>query len=69
MSFLVEQDELFVWGGGSETRDGKGTVGIHQEDLVVKEGRYLAEQSQLVVPARTERHLGVAMEEQGVFLL
>ena len=69
MSFLVQQDELFVWGGGSKTVDVKGTVGIHQEDLVVKEGRRLAEQGQLFIAARTERHIGFVMEEQGVFLL
>ena len=39
MSFLVQQDELFVWVGGSKTCDVEGAVGIHQEDLVVKEGR------------------------------
>ena len=39
MAFLVQQDELFVWVGGSKPGDVEGAVGIHQEDLVVKEGR------------------------------
>ena len=39
MSFLVQQDELFVWVGGSKPCDVEGAVGIYQEDLVVKEGR------------------------------
>ena len=39
MAFLVQQDELFVWVGGSKPSDVEGAVGIHQEDLVVKEGR------------------------------
>ena len=69
MSFLVEQDELFVWGGGSKTFDVEGTVGIHQEDLVVKEGRRLAELGQLFITAGTQWHLGFAMELQGVFFL
>ena len=69
MPFLVQQDELFVWGGRSEAGDVKCTVGIHQEDLVVKEGRRLAEQGQLFIAARTEWHIGFVMEEQGVFFL
>ena len=70
MPFLVQQDELFVWGGGrSESRDGKGTVDIHQEDLVVIEGRHLAELGQFVVPTGTQWHLGVAMELQGLIFL
>ena len=69
MPFLVQQDELFVWGGGSKTGDAKGTVGIHQEDLVVEEGGRLAELGQLFIAARTEWHIGFVMEEQGVFLL
>ena len=69
MPFLVQQDELFVWGGGSKTGDAKGTVGIHQDDLVVKEGRRLAEQGQLFIAARTEWHIGFAMELQSVFFL
>ena len=39
MTFLVQQDELFVWVGGTKPCDVEGAVGIHQEDLVVKEGR------------------------------
>ena len=39
MTFLVQQDELFVWDVGSKPSDVEGAVGIHQEDLVVKEGR------------------------------
>ena len=58
MPFLVQQDELFVWGGRSKTGDVKGTVGIHRDDLVVKEGRRLAEQGQLFITARTEWHIG-----------
>ena len=69
MSFLVEQDELFVWGGGSKTGDAKGTVGIHQEDLVVREGRRLAELGQLFITTGTQWHVGFAMEFQGVFFL
>ena len=69
MPFLVEQDELFVWGGRSKTRDVEGTVGIHQEDLVLEEGRRLAELSQLIVPAGTRRHVIFAMELQSVFFL
>ena len=69
MPFLVQQDELFVWGGGSKTGDAKGTVGIHQEDLVVEEGGRLPELGQLFIAARTEWHIGFVMEEQGVFLL
>ena len=69
MPFLVEQDELFVWGGRSKTGDVEGTVGIHQEDLVVKEGRRLAELGQLFIAARPEWHIGFVMEEQGEFLL
>ena len=69
MPFLVEQDELFVWGGWSKTHDVEGTVGIHQDDLVVKEGRRLAELGQLFIAARTEWHIGFVMEEQGVFFL
>ena len=53
MPFLVEHDELFVWGGRSKTRDVEGTVCIHQEELVLNEGRRFAELSQLFVPART----------------
>ena len=53
MPFLVEQDELLVWGGRSKTRDVEGTVCIHQEDLVLDEGRRFAELSQLFVPTRT----------------
>ena len=69
MPFLVQQDELFVLGGLSKTGVVKGTVGIHQEDLVVKEGRRLAELGQLFIAARTEWHIGFVMEEQGVFFL
>ena len=69
MPFLVEQDELFVWGGRSKTRDVKGAVGIHQDDLVLEEGRRFAELGQLFVPARTEWYAGFVMEEQGVFFL
>ena len=54
MPFLVEQDELLVWGGRSKTRDVEGTVCIHQEDLVLDEGRGFTELGQLFVPARTE---------------
>ena len=69
MSFLVQQDELFVWGGGSKTCDVEGTVGIHQEDLVVREGRRLAELGQFFITAGTQWHMGFAMEERGLFFL
>ena len=52
--FLVEQDELLVWGGRSKTRDVVRAVCIHQEDLVVNEGRGFAEVGQLFIPARTQ---------------
>ena len=38
MSFLVEQDELFAWGGRSKTRDVVRTACIHQEYLVLNDG-------------------------------
>ena len=69
MSFLVEQDELFVRFGWSKTREVEGTVSIHQDDLVVNEGRRLAELGQLFVPAGTQWHVGFAMELQSVFFL
>ena len=69
MSFLVQQDELFVWGRASKTFDVIGTVGIHQEDLVIEEGRRLAEQSQLFVTAWTEWDIGFVMKEQGLAFL
>ena len=62
MPFLVEQDELLVWGGRSKTLDVKGTVGIYQEDLVLNEGRGLTELGQLFIPTRTEWHVGFVME-------
>ena len=43
MPFLVEQDELFVRVGRSKTLDVKGTVSIHQDDLVVNEERRFTE--------------------------
>ena len=69
MAFLVQQDELFVWDRGSKTFDVEGTVGIHQKDLVVKEGRCLAEQSQFFVTAGTEWDVGFVMKEQGLVFL
>ena len=69
MSFLVQQDELFVWGGGSKARDVEGAVGIHQEDLVVREGRRLAEPGQFFITAGTEWDMGIVMEFQGLVFL
>ena len=69
MSFLVQQDELFVWVGVSKTRDVEGTVGIHQEDLVVIEGRRLAELGQFFITAGTEWNMGIVMEFQGLVFL
>ena len=69
MSFLVQQDELFVWVGVSKARDVEGAVGIHQEDLVVIEGRRLAELGQFFITAGTEWDMGIVMEFQGLVFL
>ena len=51
MAFLVEQDQLFVL-GVSKRGDMEGTVGIHQHDLVVDDGRRRTEGRQGVVTTR-----------------
>ena len=58
----MEQDEQLVWGGWSKTRDVVRAVCIHQEDLVLNEGRGFTELSQLFIPTRTEWHVGFVME-------
>jgi len=68
MVFLVEQDQLFVL-GVSKCRDMEGPVSVHQDDLVVGEGRGGTEGRQGVVPTRTEGHVGFVMEQQSQFFL
>jgi len=65
MAFLVEQDQLFGL-GGAKRGDVGGTVCIHQQDLVVKEGRSGTE---FLVAARTEWNAGFVMEQQSEFFL
>ena len=61
MVLVVQQDQLFVR-KGSKRRDVKGTLSIHQNDLVSDEGRGLTESCQSVVAARAEGHLGFPMQ-------
>jgi len=68
MAFLVEQDHLFALEGAKRC-DVKGTVGVHQDDLVVDEGRRGTELGQLVVTARTEGNVGFVVEQQSKFFL
>ena len=62
MPFLMEQDELLVWGGRPKTRDVVRTACIHQEDLVLNEGRGFTELGQPFIPARTQWHVGFVIE-------
>jgi len=68
MVFLVEQDQLFVL-GVSKRGDMEGPVGIHQDDLVIAEGRCRTEGRQGVVTTRTEGHVGFVVEQQSQFFL
>ena len=61
MVLVVQQDQLFVL-KGSKRRDVKGTLSIHQDDLVTGEGRRFAEGCQGVVATRTQGHLGFPMQ-------
>ena len=68
MVFLVEQDQLFVL-SVSKPGDMEEPVGIHQQDLVIGEGRHRTEDRQGIVPSRTEGNVGFVMEEQREFFL
>jgi len=61
MVMVVEQNQLFVL-GVSKRRDVKGPVSIHQDDLIMGQGRGLTELGQSIVAARTEGHLGFILE-------
>ena len=68
MALLVEQNQLFV-SAGTKRRDVKGTVGVHQQDLIVNEGRRVTELGQGIVAARTWRDVSLVMEPQRQFPL
>jgi len=63
MTLVVQQDQLFV------SKGSKGCymirpVGIHQDDLVMVQGRGGTEGRQGIVAARTQGHLGFMLELQ-----
>jgi len=57
MVMVVQQDQLFVL-GVSKGGYVKGSVSIHQDDLVMGKGRGRTEGLQGIVAARAQRHLG-----------
>jgi len=68
MALVVQQDQLFVL-DGSKRRDMEGPVSIHQDDLVIGEGRCGTEGRQGIVAARTWRDASFVMEPQRKFPL
>jgi len=68
MVFLVEQDQLFVL-GVSKRGDMEGPVSVHQDDLVIAEGRGGTELGQGIVTTRTEGHVGLVMKQESQFFL
>ena len=61
MVMVVQEDELFIFGvsiGGDVIM----SMGIHQDDLVIGEGRGLTEGCQGIVTAWTEGYLGLVMK-------
>jgi len=63
MAMVVEQNQLFVL-GVSKGGDVKRAMGVHQDDLVIGEGRGGTELGQGIVAARTQRHVGFMVELQ-----
>ena len=63
MAMVVEQNQLFVL-DGSKRGDMEGPVSIHQDDLVIGEGRCGTELGQGIVAARTQGHVGFMVELQ-----
>jgi len=68
MTFLVQQDELFVL-KGTKGRDVIRTVGIHQQDLVTGQGRSGTELGQGIIATRAEGHVGLVMKQESHFFL
>jgi len=68
MVMVVEQNQLFVL-GVSKGGDVKGSMGVHQDDLVMGQGRGLTEGRQGIEAARTEGHVGFVMEQESQFFL
>ena len=60
---VVQEDQLFVL-STSKRRDVKGSVSIHQDDLVAGEGWGRTELGQGIVAARTWRDASFVMELQ-----
>ena len=61
MVFVVQQDQLFI-SKGSKRRDVKGTLSIHQNDLVTDEGWGLTKSRQSIVAAWAEGYVGFPMQ-------
>ena len=57
MALVVQQDQWFVL-SASKGGDVIRPVGVHQNDLVARQGRGRTEGRQGIVAARTQRHLG-----------
>jgi len=68
MALVVQQDQLFVL-NVSKRGDMERPVSIHQDDLVIGEGRDDTELGQGIVATRTEGHVGFVMEQQSQFFL
>jgi len=66
MALVVQQDQLFVL-SASKRGNMKRPVGVHQDDLVMGEGRGDTELGQGIVAARTQRHVGFVMEQESQF--
>ena len=63
MALVVQEDQLFVL-DVSKGGDVERLVSIHQDDLIMGQGRGLTELGQGIVAARIEGHLGFVMEVQ-----
>ena len=61
MALVVQQDQLFVL-SASKRRDTERAMSIHQNDLVIGEGRGGTELGQSIVAARSQRNMGFMLE-------